>query len=250
MPALIRVEELSAGYGGRLLLERVVRGAARGSVRGVGNVGVREDDAVAEPDRAGAAGIGSGVGGDRDLVGAEGEERRALLRRFGVMFQNGALFGSLSLLENVRLPLEEFTRLDGEAMDLVARLKLHAVGLRGGGGSVAGGVEWGHAEAGGDCAGAGVGSGDRVFGRAFGGAGSGDLGGVGKLGSILDLSGALGVTFVVVTHELQSIFAIGQRAIMLDREVRGYWRRGHPRSCATIRRTTRFDEFFRREAED
>ena len=68
------------------------------------------------------------IDGD-DIVAADGDARDAILRRFGVMYQSGALFGSMTLLENVRLPLEEFTRLDLEQMDLLARMKLDLVGL-------------------------------------------------------------------------------------------------------------------------
>ena len=50
------------------------------------------------------------IDGD-DIVAADGDARDAILRKFGVMYQSGALFGSMTLLENVRLPLEEFTQL-------------------------------------------------------------------------------------------------------------------------------------------
>src|SRR6201998_2759478 len=68
------------------------------------------------------------IDGD-DIVTAEGAERRAIMRKFGVMYQMGALFGSMSTLENVRLPLEEFTAFDDESIDLVARTRLTLVGL-------------------------------------------------------------------------------------------------------------------------
>src|ERR1044071_645864 len=68
------------------------------------------------------------IDGD-DIVSAEGAVRRAILTKIGVMYQSGALFGSMTLLENVRLPLEEYTELDPAAMDLVARMKLKLVGL-------------------------------------------------------------------------------------------------------------------------
>ena len=64
-----------------------------------------------------------------DIVTAEGEDRLRLLRKFGVMYQSGALFGSMNVLENVRLPLDEFTDLGAEEKDLVAAAKLNQVGL-------------------------------------------------------------------------------------------------------------------------
>src|SRR5262249_29946746 len=64
-----------------------------------------------------------------DLIGAEGDDRLRLLRRFGVMYQGGALFGSVPVLETVRLPLDEFSDLDLGERDLVALGKLNLVGL-------------------------------------------------------------------------------------------------------------------------
>ena len=63
------------------------------------------------------------------MVTADATGRYEILRKVGVMYQSGALFGSMTLLENVRLPLEVYTDLPDEAIDLVARMKLELVGL-------------------------------------------------------------------------------------------------------------------------
>ena len=65
----------------------------------------------------------------QDLTKAEGQERQKLMLSFGVMYQQGALFGSMSLLENVKLPLQEYTDLNEEQMDLIARCTLDLVCL-------------------------------------------------------------------------------------------------------------------------
>jgi phospholipid/cholesterol/gamma-HCH transport system ATP-binding protein len=62
-----------------------------------------------------------------DIVTAEGEDRLRLLRKFGVMYQSGALFGCMTVLENVRLPLDEFTDIGAGEKDLVAEAKLVGV---------------------------------------------------------------------------------------------------------------------------
>ncbi len=64
-----------------------------------------------------------------DIVTSQGPERLKLLNKFGVMYQSGALFGSMTLVENARLPLDEFTRLDIDERELVALTKLNQVGL-------------------------------------------------------------------------------------------------------------------------
>lgn len=66
---------------------------------------------------------------DNELTNAQGDQRDRIIRKFGVMYQMGALFGSMSLLQNVMLPLEEFTDLPREAMTMVAKSKLAMVNL-------------------------------------------------------------------------------------------------------------------------
>ena len=65
------------------------------------------------------------------LSGLKAEARTDLLRRIGVMYQSGALFGSMSLLDNCRLPMQSHTKLSPEAQEIIARIKLASVGLRG-----------------------------------------------------------------------------------------------------------------------
>ena len=76
------------------------------------------------PSAKGEVWIGGG-----NLVTARDNERLFLLRKFGVMYQSGALFGSMTVLENVRLPLDEFTQLPEPVKELIALSKLKLVGL-------------------------------------------------------------------------------------------------------------------------
>jgi phospholipid/cholesterol/gamma-HCH transport system ATP-binding protein len=66
-----------------------------------------------------------------DISKAEGQERIDILKKIGVAYQSGALFGSMTILENVMLPLEEYTDLCEEARHLIGRMKLELVGLEG-----------------------------------------------------------------------------------------------------------------------
>ncbi|MGB2692849.1 MAG: ATP-binding cassette domain-containing protein, partial [Thermodesulfobacteriota bacterium] len=66
-----------------------------------------------------------------DIAKAEGQDRIEILKNIGVAYQLGALFGSMTVLENVMLPLEQYTDLNKEAIDLIARMKLSIVGLTG-----------------------------------------------------------------------------------------------------------------------
>ena len=116
MPAdpIIAVEHLTAGYEGYVLMQDVNFSVKRGEVfiilggSGSGKSTLLKHMIGLYQPIAGSIRIE----GD-DIVTAEGAERRAILNKIGVMYQSGALFGSMTLLENVRLPLEEYTALDG-----------------------------------------------------------------------------------------------------------------------------------------
>ena len=153
------------------------------------------------------------IGGE-NTVGIEGKARRHLLRRIGVSYQGGALFGSMTALENVCLPLSEFTDLSVAQRRSVGLAKLSLVDL-------ADAAERLPSEiSGGMC--------KRVaVARALAldpdlvifdepGAGLDPLSSSDLDRLIGTLSRLLGTTFIVVSHELRSIFAIADRLLLLD----------------------------------
>src|SRR5215510_6203860 len=158
---------------------------------------------------------------------ATAEMRDARRRRLGVSFQGGALWSSMTLAENVGLPLQTFTRLPARQIQELVSLKLALVGL-------AGYEEFYPSEiSGGMLKRAGVA-------RAM--ALDPDIlffdepsAGLDPISSrrlddlILDLRASLGATMVVVTHELPSIFAIADRAVFLDAETRTMIALGDPK---------------------
>ena len=112
MPAdpIIRVEDFTAGYGGNVLMHDVNFTVNRGEVfvilggSGSGKSTLLKHMVSLYQPMAGRIFIDGA-----NIVTAEGEERKAILKKIGVMYQSGALFGSMTLLENIRLPLEEYT---------------------------------------------------------------------------------------------------------------------------------------------
>lgn len=156
-------------------------------------------------------------GGD-NFTAAPPEERERQLRRFGVLFQGGALWSSMTLAENIGLPLEQYTDLPAADVRAMASLKLALVGLRGFEDYYPSEISGGMRKRAGlarsmaldpeilfiDEPSAGL---DPISSRLLD-----DL--------IIELRESLGTTFVVVTHELASIFAIATTAIFLDTRTR------------------------------
>ena len=127
---IITVEDMTARYGDRLVLDSVSFGVDRGEIFVIlGGSGCGKSTLLKHMIGLYQPHAGEICIGDVSVVHSTGAERDALIRRFGVMYQSGALFGSMNLLENVCLPLEEFTDLGKEARELIARMKLSLVGL-------------------------------------------------------------------------------------------------------------------------
>jgi phospholipid/cholesterol/gamma-HCH transport system ATP-binding protein len=161
-----------------------------------------------------------------DFGVADAVARKGMLRRMGVLYQNGALWGGLTLAENVALPLEEFTDLDAEAIAEVVALKLALVGLRGFEAfypaAISGGMRKRAALA------RAIALDPEVL--FFDEPSSGlDPISASRLDDlILELSASFGTTIVVVSHDLASIFRIADRALFLDIEQKTMTALGDP----------------------
>lgn len=164
--------------------------------------------------------------GKTDFWGVEPEVRDQIIRQAGVMYQSGALWSSMTLAENVSLPLETYTALSEVEIAEVVELKLELVGLAGFGeyypSEISGGMQKraGIARAMAldpeilffDEPSAGL---DPVSARRLD-----DM--------ILELRDSMGTTMVIVTHELASIFAIGDNSVFLDVSQRTMTATGDP----------------------
>jgi phospholipid/cholesterol/gamma-HCH transport system ATP-binding protein len=174
---------------------------------------------------------------------------RDVQRRTGVMFQSGALFGSMTLLENVMLPLEMFTTLPPEGREAVARVKLGLVGLGDAAGLMPAEISGGMARRAGIARAMALDPPLLMLDEPSAGLDPITSAGLDRL--ILDLRQDLGATFVVVTHELASIMAIADRCVMLDRgaypDAGGVIAEGKPRELRETSTHPIVRAFFRRE---
>jgi phospholipid/cholesterol/gamma-HCH transport system ATP-binding protein len=186
--------------------------------------------------------------GEENFTRAEPAKRQEMVRRMGVLFQSGALWSSMTLAENVGLPLGEYTDLSAKEIAEIASLKLALVGLKGFEDYYPSQISGGMQKRAGlaramaldpeilffDEPSAGL---DPISSRLLD-----DL--------ILELRDSLGATVVVVTHELASIFTIGNNSVFLDAETRTMIAGGDPKELLAHSRDAKVRRFLTRAEEE
>jgi phospholipid/cholesterol/gamma-HCH transport system ATP-binding protein len=165
--------------------------------------------------------------GDFNFTHARPEEREILLRRFGVLYQGGALWSSMTLAENVGLPLGEFTDLKPAQIRGIAELKLALVGLKGFEDFYPNQISGGMQKRAGIARAMALDPEILFFDEPSAGLDPISARLLDNL--ILELRDSLGTTIVVVTHELASIFTIGNNCVFLDAESRTQIATGDPK---------------------
>ncbi|MBI5534119.1 MAG: ATP-binding cassette domain-containing protein [Deltaproteobacteria bacterium] len=240
---ILEVKGLTIGWGDTILQQDLSFTVQRGEVFGIlGGSGSGKSTLLRF-----LIGLEQPMAGEIDVAGCGVPDLEAGLPPFGVMFQAGALFGSLTVGENVSLPLEEWTDLPDNAIAGIARAKLKLVGLDGAAdklpSELSGGMKKRAAIARAlalepelvflDEPSAGL---DPVM--------SADLDRL-----ISTLSKAIGLTVVLVTHELESIFRIAERIVLLDKEAKTIIATGDPRKLRDSE-DPRVSDFFNRRSKE
>ena len=246
---LIRVESLDLAYGNHLVLKNISFEVRRGDCLVVmGGSGCGKSTLLKS-----MVGLLAPLKGeiiiDRDELWLDGKKKRKdTLKKLGVLFQNGALWSSMTVFENVAMPLEVFTDLGEKEVENLVDYKLALVGLSGAGNFYPSELSGGMRKRAGlaramamdpeilflDEPSAGL---DPITSKRLD-----DL--------INELKESLGISFVVVTHELASIFDIADDSIFLDSDSKEILARGNPKDLLEENNLIKVRSFLERKTEN
>lgn len=245
---IIQVKNLTAGYGSTVILKDINFDVRAGEVLTIlGGSGSGKSTLLKHMIGLKKPLSGSVLIDGTDIVTAEGQQWLDVLRKIGVAYQSGALFGSMTILSNIALVLEEFTDLPREAIEVIAQMKLKAVGLQAAAykmpAELSGGMRKRAAIA------RALALDPKILFLDEPSAGLDPITSAQLDELVLELSRSLGITFVIVTHELPSIFAVADRAIMVDRESKTIIADGRPQDLRDKSEHPIVRQFFNRRLE-
>jgi phospholipid/cholesterol/gamma-HCH transport system ATP-binding protein len=244
----IIVRDLEMGYGSFVLMRNLNFNVNRGDVFIImGGSGCGKSTlmkiliGLKEPSR------GQVFYDDVNFWGIDPSERKRFMRRFGILYQNGALWSSMTLAENIALPLEQYTHLRPIQIHEIVSLKLSLVGLAGFEEFYPSEISGGMRKRAGIARAMALDPEILFFDEPSAGLDPVSASLLDDL--ILELRDSLGTTIVVVTHELASIFAIGNNSVYLDGESRTMTTSGDPKKLLAESKDPTVRRFLTRGAE-
>ncbi len=245
---IIEAKNITVRYGSLTVLENVSFGINRGEIFSiVGGSGCGKSTLMRQLIGLERPTEGTVFIDGEDFTNSYGNQRRNILRKFGVMFQSSGLFASMTLAENIALPLETYTKLSRDRIVDLIELKLRAVGLAGFEGYLPSEISGGMKKRAALARAMALDPNILVFDEPSSGLDPLTSANLDKL--IVELNNALGTTMIVVTHDLASCLAISHRILMLDKSVKGVLFEGTPESVREFRDNKYVYNFFNRIAD-
>ncbi len=246
-PPAIEAVHLDCGYDGHAILKDVHFAIPQGQICFIGGGSGCGKSTLLKH----LVGLLPAIGGDvryfgESFLGAPPGRRRELLKTFGVLYQSAALWSALTVRENIALPLEEYTTLGKCEREEVVAFKLAQVGLAGYEDYYPSEISGGMKKRAGLARALALDPEIVFFDEPSAGLDPVTSRHLDEL--ILKIRDAFGTTLVIVSHELDSIFGIADRLIMLSREAEGVVADGPPGDLAVNSPDDRVREFLRRSA--
>ena len=246
---IIKVRDLRVNYGDTVVLDKISFDVFEGEIfvilggSGCGKSTLMKSIIGLIEPRSGEIHI------DGDEVSMYDEQKlQGVLKKVGVLYQGAALFGSMTIAENIALPVKEYTSLSKSSVDTLVEMKLGLVNLEGYGNHLPSELSGGMKKRAGLARAMALNPKILFFDEPSAGLDPISSAEIDHL--IMHLNRSLGTTMVIVTHELQSIFAIAKRIIMLDKRSKGIIAEGDPAYLRDHSENRFVKLFFNREVDE
>lgn len=242
---MITVEDLNIGYGNRTVLKDLNFTINRGDIFVImGPSGCGKSTLLKSLIGLNQPWSGRVIYGQENFWDKEEHERQVIMRRFGVLYQSGALWSSLTLAENVALPMQLYTDLPADKVQSEVDFRLALVGLDGYDDFYPSEISGGMRKRAGLARAIALNPEVIFFDEPSAGLDPISAQRLDEL--ILQLRDAMGSTIVIVTHELASIFAVGSNSIFLDPDTKTIIAQGRPQELLDTSKDPRVIEFLTR----
>lgn len=246
---IIQVRDLTVGYGTDIILENISFDVLEGEIfivlggSGCGKSTLLKHLIGLIPPLSGQINIDG-----EDISTCNETTFKNVLRKIGVLYQSTALFGSMTIAENVSLPIKEYTDLPQRSVDTLVKMKLNMVNLKGYENHLPSEISGGMRKRAGLARAMALNPKILFFDEPS--AGLDPVTSVELDNLIIHLNKSLGTTMVIVTHELQSIFNVAHRVIMLDKQTKGIIAEGNPEHLKDHSENPFVRNFFNRKSEN
>lgn len=248
-PVIIQVRDLVARYGEDIILDGISFDVYRGEILViVGGSGCGKSTLLKHMIGLNQPYSGKVIIDGDDITTCDEIYFQKILRKIGVLYQSSALLGSMTLAENVALPIQEYTELPKKSVDTMVEMKLNLVNLHGYENYLPSEISGGMKKRAGLARAMALNPTILFFDEPS--AGLDPISSAELDNLIININKNLGTTIVIVTHELQSIFTVAHRVIMLDTQTKGIIAEGDPQYLRDNSEHQFVKQFFNRQTKN